>query len=63
MADFRVSIQKTLVNEGGCVNDPVDPGGETNMGISKRQYPNLDIKNLTQEQAIEIYKEGYWKNL
>ncbi len=61
MADFRTAIKKTLENEGGYVNNPADAGGETNMGISKREYPNLDIKNLTEEQAIEIYRDGYWK--
>jgi lysozyme family protein len=34
-------------------------GGETNWGISKRSYPELDIKNLTQQQAVEIYKKDY----
>jgi lysozyme family protein len=62
MADFKTSILKTLISEGGYTNNKDDAGGETNMGISKRQYPNLDIKNLTQDQAIEIYREGYWKN-
>ena len=46
--------------EGGYVNDPDDPGSETKFGISKRRYPNLDIKNLTIEQAKEIYKRDYW---
>lgn len=62
MADFRTSILKTLVHEGGYVNNPNDPGGETKFGISKRQFPNLDIANLTEEQAVEIYREGYWKD-
>lgn len=47
--------------EGGYVNDPNDPGGETNWGISKRSYPNLDIKNLTWEQAKMLYQQDYWK--
>jgi len=63
MSDSTIAISKTLVHEGGYTNSSSDPGGETNFGISKREYPNLDIKNLTQAQAIEIYKEGYWKNL
>lgn len=62
MADFKISVVKTLQHEGGYVNDSQDSGGETNMGISKREYPDLDIKNLTQDQAVEIYREGYWKN-
>lgn len=47
-------------NEGGYVNDPKDKGGETKYGISKAQYPNLDIANLTLEQAKEIYHKDYW---
>ncbi|MCE2594424.1 N-acetylmuramidase [Motilimonas cestriensis] len=47
--------------EGGYVNDPDDPGGETQFGISKRAYPNLDIANLTQAQAVRIYHRDYWK--
>ncbi len=46
--------------EGGYVNDPKDPGGETKYGISKRAYPDVDIKNLTKEAATEIYFEDYW---
>ncbi|MFV1530507.1 MULTISPECIES: glycoside hydrolase family 108 protein [unclassified Phaeobacter] len=46
--------------EGGYVNDPRDPGGETNFGISKRSYPKVNIKELTREDAIAIYKRDYW---
>jgi len=37
-----------------------DPGGETKWGICKKYYPKLDIRNLTKEQAIQIYKSKYW---
>ena len=60
MPSFTEIIKKVLENEGGYVDDPDDPGGETNFGISKRSYPDLDIKNLTKEKAIEIYKKDYW---
>ncbi len=46
--------------EGGYVDDPRDPGGETNFGISKRAHPNEDIKNLTRERAMTIYRRTYW---
>jgi len=49
--------------EGGYVNDPVDAGGETKYGISKRSYPKEDIKNLTVERAIEIYTRDFWNPL
>jgi len=49
-----------LDREGGYVNNPADPGGETNYGISKRAYPNLDIRGMTPELAGTIYKNDYW---
>lgn len=50
----------TLKQDGGYTNDPDDPGGETKWGISKRSHQNLDIKNLTLEDALEIYRQEYW---
>ena len=47
--------------EGGYVNDPRDPGGITKYGISKRAYPDLDIANLTEEDAKTIYQKDYWQ--
>lgn len=58
--DFEKAVNFTLSYEGGYVNHPADPGGETNFGISKRAYPNLDIKGLTRDKAKEIYKRDYW---
>lgn len=46
--------------DDGYVNDPNDPGGETKYGISKRAYPNEDIKNLTLARALELYYRDYW---
>lgn len=56
-------IDIILKNEGGYVNHPNDPGGETNFGIAKKFYPDLDIKNLTHNQAIEIYHLDYWDKM
>jgi lysozyme family protein len=61
MAEFSLAIPIVLENEGGYVNDPLDPGGETNFGISKRSYPTVDIKNLTKEEATAIYLRDFWK--
>jgi lysozyme family protein len=58
---FDIAIEKTLAHEGGYVNDPSDPGGETNFGISKRAYPDLPISALTRDLAITIYHRDYWK--
>lgn len=61
MAKFEPAVQIVLKNEGGYHNDPKDPGGETKYGISKKQYPNLDIKKLTVQDAKNIYYNDYWK--
>ena len=50
----------TIGHEGGYVNNPNDPGGETKFGICKRDYPKEDIKNLTIDRAKEIYYKNYW---
>lgn len=60
MANFQTAIEFVLNHEGGYVNDPADPGGETKYGITKRSYPRLDIKNLTVQQAKEIYYRDFW---
>lgn len=57
---FDEAFTRLLGHEGGYVNDPRDPGGETNWGISKRAYPNVDIKTLTQDSAKAIYRRDYW---
>lgn len=61
--NFDVAINRVLGHEGRYVNDPEDPGGETNWGISKRTYPNLDIAALTREEAIEIYRRDFWNKI
>ena len=60
LVNFDDIIEVVLHHEGGYVNDPDDPGGETNFGIAKRSHPDVDIANLTKEGAKEIYKEHYW---
>ncbi len=59
-AAFLSAVESVLRNEGGYVNDPYDPGGETKFGISKRQYPDLNIALLTRDDAIAIYYRDYW---
>ena len=58
--NFDRAFEIIIGHEGGYVNDPRDPGGETKYGISKKAYPYADIKNLTLDQAKEIYKRDYW---
>lgn len=60
-AAFDRALAFVLQHEGGYSNDPLDPGGETNYGISKRAYPGADIRNLTRDQAADIYFADYWR--
>ena len=64
---FSFAFDMLLIHEGGYVNDPRDPGGETKFGISDRADGRIDgkhkgkpIKTLTLEDAKQIYKEEYW---
>ncbi len=61
MSNFDAALEFVLKWEGGYVNDPDDPGGETRYGISKRAYPHLDIANLNRSAARAIYLRDYWQ--
>lgn len=63
MADFKIAVQKTLVHEGGYVNNPHDKGGPTKYGITQADMPGVSIKDITPEQAVEYYAANYWKDL
>ena len=62
---FRRTLEYEIGNDpdGAYTNDPLDPGGETKWGISKRAHPTVDIKNLTRDAAKEIYRAQYWAPL
>ena len=60
-------IPFVLSSEGGYVNHPNDPGGPTKYGIALNYNKAIlksmgvgDVKNLTLEQAREIYYQKYW---
>jgi lysozyme family protein len=57
---FDSAVEFVLSHEGGLVNDVHDPGGLTRYGISQRAYPDLDIRNLTKDDAMQIYRTDYW---
>jgi lysozyme family protein len=63
MADPKIAIAATLIHEGGYVNNPADPGGATNMGVTQADMPGQDMKTLTVGQATEYYLQHYWKPL
>lgn len=63
--NFDTAFERLLGHEGGYVSPEKaardkDPGGETKFGICKRDYPNLDICNLTLADAKTIYALSYW---
>lgn len=62
MADAKISIMKTLRHEDAKLEGKVtsDTGGLTRWGISQKTYKTLDIRNLSLEKAIEIYKKDYF---
>jgi lysozyme family protein len=60
---FDEAFKIVIGHEGGYVNHPSDPGGETKFGVCKRAYPGEDIKNLTLERAQQIYRRDYWDKL
>lgn len=58
---WEKAIDFVLRFEGSTYeNNSMDAGGETKFGISKKSYPNEDIKALTRERAIELYRRDYW---
>lgn len=57
---FEKAMKFVRVVEGGVFDHPNDPGGFTNMGLTQRDYPDLDLKNLTRKQADEIFYKDYW---
>ena len=69
--NYNYALQQVLKSEGGYTNDPRDPGGPTNFGITiadYRMYVNKnatanDIKNMHLADAQSIYRSKYWNAL
>lgn len=71
-SNFPAVMEEVFKHEGGLSMIRSDPGnwtggkvgvGElrgTNFGIASHAHPNVDIRNLTKEQAREIYRRSYW---
>lgn len=61
MSNFARALEVVLQHEGGYVNHPDDPGGETIYGISRRSHPDVWAKGRpTLEDAKQIYHRDYW---
>lgn len=67
-SNFDACLKEVLKHEGGYVDHPADPGGATNMGITKRAWEEYvghevskdDIKALTVEDVTPLYRRRYW---
>ena len=66
-SNYDKCLETILHHEGGYVNHPKDPGGETNLGVTKRVYQEhggtKDMKDLLVEDVAPIYKKGYWDKI
>jgi lysozyme family protein len=66
--NFASALRLVLTDEGGFVNDPMDPGGATNFGVTLSTYRALmkpgatvaDLKHITQDELATIYRKDYW---
>jgi len=65
--NYDKCLETILHHEGGYVNHPKDPGGETNLGVTKRVYEDWggakDMKDLTVEDVAPIYRKNYWDRM
>ncbi|TDN42118.1 glycoside hydrolase family 108 protein [Haemophilus haemolyticus] len=61
---FLDIFNRLIGHEGGYVNDPRDPGGETNWGITKRTAQangyQGNMRVMTRDQAFKIYYSAFW---
>jgi len=64
MSFFKTALAHTLKHEGGYVNHPNDPGGETNYGITKRVAVAFgyigSMKDIPMATVEAIYRKNYW---
>lgn len=64
---FDDIFERVIGHEGGYVNNPKDPGGETNWGITKTTalatgYTG-EMRALTRDRAKEIYRVAFWQRI
>lgn len=75
MSSFDKAFDRLMGAEGNFTDNAKDPGnwtggkpgvGElkgTKFGIAANTYPNIDIRNLTRDQAKAIYKRDFWDKI
>jgi lysozyme family protein len=70
-ANFDEALAAMLHHEGGYVNHPKDPGGMTNLGVTKRvweewvghEVDEKTMRGLTPELVGPLYKAKYWDKI
>lgn len=69
--NFAECLQKLLVHEGGFVNHPDDPGGMTNLGVTKAVWEEWvrhpvdekQMQNLSPTIVAPLYRAKYWDKI
>lgn len=69
--NFELALETILHHEGGYVNHPKDPGGMTNLGVTKRVWDDWtggdadedEMRALTPEDVGPLYKKNYWDRI
>ena len=68
ISNWNNAFNLMLKSEGGYVNNPADPGGMTNLGVTKATWENwagresdeAEMRGLTPEKVEPLYKKKYW---
>lgn len=71
MSGFDSIVPITIREEGGFANNPNDPGGATNMGITRATLSRWrkcacsaqDVRELQRPEAEAIYEAWYWNTI
>jgi lysozyme family protein len=70
--NFDITTSWLLVHEGGYVDNPKDPGGATNYGVTQKTYdgyrkrmglPTQTVRSITMDEVLAIYKTQYWEKI
>jgi lysozyme family protein len=67
-SNWQKAFEQMLASEGGYVNHPSDPGGMTNLGVTKRVWEEWvgresnekEMRALTPELVAPLYKRKFW---
>ena len=68
ISNWKQAFEQMLKSEGGFVNHPSDPGGMTNLGVTKATWENwvgresdeAEMRGLTPEKVEPLYKKKYF---